>query len=124
MKKGGFCRSRAAGPLFCFGRGGIFHGQVAWIPREEGGNGLQHWSQSRRCNYIYITRKPRPGGGELHLPEEPSTLAQYTKENRKDKGDPGRKLSKELGVAQAQVLSMNQIAHVEVYRGLCDETLT
>ena len=45
------------------------HGQVGWMPRlvgGEGGNGLQHWSQSRRCNHIYITRKPRPVGGGLH----------------------------------------------------------
>ena len=26
----------------------------------EGGNGLQHWSQSRPCNPIYNIRKPRP----------------------------------------------------------------
>jgi hypothetical protein len=26
----------------------------------EGGNGLPQWSQSRPCNYIYISRKPRP----------------------------------------------------------------
>jgi hypothetical protein len=48
-----------------------FHGQVGWMPRlvgGEGGNGLQHWSQSRPCNQIYISRKPRPVGGELHFP--------------------------------------------------------
>jgi hypothetical protein len=29
----------------------------------EGGNGLPQWSQSRPCNHIYISRKPRPVGG-------------------------------------------------------------
>ena len=57
------------------------HGQVGWMPRflpvgrgREGGNGLPQWSQSRPCNHIDITRKPRPcacpvltGGGELQL---------------------------------------------------------
>jgi hypothetical protein len=33
----------------------------------EGGNGLPQWSQSRPCNHVYISRKPRPVGGQLHL---------------------------------------------------------
>ena len=39
------------------------------------GNGLPEWSQSRPCNYVYISRKPQPClsrlngmGGELHIP--------------------------------------------------------
>ena len=56
-------------------------------------------------------------GGELHLPEELSTSGQYIREFRKDKGGPGRKHPKELGVAQVKVLSVNQIAQIEVYRG-------
>ena len=45
----------------------IDHGQVGWMPAfrvltegGEGGNGLQTWSQSRPCNNIFLTRKPRP----------------------------------------------------------------
>jgi len=45
----------------------IDHGQVGWMPAfpvltegGEGGNGLQTWSQSRPCNNIILTRKPRP----------------------------------------------------------------
>jgi hypothetical protein len=34
-----------------------------------------------------------------------------------------RKLPKELAVPQGEVLSVNQITQVEVYRGLCGETL-
>jgi hypothetical protein len=26
----------------------------------EGSNGLPHWSQNRLCNFVYISRKPRP----------------------------------------------------------------
>jgi hypothetical protein len=36
----------------------------------------------------------------------------------KDKGVSRRKLPKEFGVAQAEVLSVNQIAEIEVYKGL------
>jgi hypothetical protein len=48
------------------------HGQVGWMSRlpasrQEGGNGLQKWSQSRPYNDIFISRKPRPVGGELHI---------------------------------------------------------
>jgi hypothetical protein len=46
-----------------------FHGQVGWMPcllGGEGGNGLPQWSQSPPYNHIYISRKPRPVGGELH----------------------------------------------------------
>ncbi len=42
------------------GSSNFIHGQVGWICCGEGGNGLQNWSQSRPCNHIYITRKPRP----------------------------------------------------------------
>ena len=38
----------------------FFRGQVGWMPRLVGGEG------SRLCNHIYIFRKPRPVGGELH----------------------------------------------------------
>ena len=57
LAKGLMIAGKSAGcPAFLpVGRGG------------EGGNGLQHWSQSRPCNHIYITRKPRPVGGELHF---------------------------------------------------------
>jgi predicted transcriptional regulator len=58
------------------------------------------------------------------LTEKSSTLAQYIRKFRKDKGISRRKLPKELGVTQAEVLSVNQIAQIEVYRGLCGETLT
>jgi hypothetical protein len=37
-----------------------FHGQVGWMHRPVGGE------ESRPCNHIYITRKLRPVGGELH----------------------------------------------------------
>jgi len=38
----------------------ISHGQVGWMPRFGVGEDTRH------CNYIYITRKPRPMGVELH----------------------------------------------------------
>jgi len=42
-------------------------GKSAAYPRGEGGNGLQHWSQSPPCNHITISRKPCSVAGELHL---------------------------------------------------------
>jgi hypothetical protein len=36
------------------------HGQVGWMP------GLLGGEESRHCNRIYITRKPRPVGGRLY----------------------------------------------------------
>ena len=49
----------------------LIHGQGG-----EGGNGLQHWSQSWHCDHIYITQKFQPClsclngmGGELHFPK-------------------------------------------------------
>ena len=38
----------------------FFHGQVGWKPRRVGGE------ESRPSNHIYISRKPRPVGEELH----------------------------------------------------------
>jgi hypothetical protein len=38
-----------------------FHGQVGWMPRLQGGE------ESRPSNHIYISRKLRPVGGELHF---------------------------------------------------------
>jgi hypothetical protein len=37
------------------------HGQVGWTPR------LVDGEESRPCNHIYISRKPRPVGEELHF---------------------------------------------------------
>ena len=36
-------------------------GCPAFLPVGRGGE------ESRPCNHIYLTRKPRPEGGELHL---------------------------------------------------------
>jgi phytoene dehydrogenase-like protein len=47
---------------------GSIHGQVGWIPRLPAlGRGGE---ESRPYNQIYISRKPRPVGGELHLRRE------------------------------------------------------
>ena len=45
-----------------------FHGQVGWIPR------LVSGGESRPCNHIYITRKPRPCGQEASLQNVPGRL--------------------------------------------------
>jgi hypothetical protein len=45
------------------------HGQVGWMPRLVGGD------ESRPCNRIFISRKPRPVGGELYSPTVTITVA-------------------------------------------------
>ena len=49
-------------PCLPAGRLVLRHGQVGWMPRGE---------ESRPCNHITITRKPRPEGGELHCSVSP-----------------------------------------------------
>jgi len=46
---------------------GSIHGQVGWIPPPSCCRGGE---ESRPYNQIYISRKPRPVGGELHLRRE------------------------------------------------------
>jgi hypothetical protein len=51
----------AVGAAILFNVSVVLHGQVGWMPRLAGGE------ESRPYNHTFISRKPRPVGGELHF---------------------------------------------------------